>query len=91
LTLAKDYHHNNTAEKPDGPFSLRNILRREYNTLLPIVVVVGFLLEFFGDWFDTRRIAITWSWCVFLPSGTVIWACLRTLKRYSAILDIEGR
>jgi len=75
---------------PKLRFSLRNVLRREYNTLLQIVVV-GFLLEFFGDWFDSGRIAVTLPWCVFLLAGIFIWACLRTLKRYSSVLQVEGR
>jgi protein-S-isoprenylcysteine O-methyltransferase Ste14 len=75
---------------PQLPFSLRNVLRREYNTLLQIVVV-GFLLEFFGDWFDTRTISISASWSIFLLSGTLIWAILRTLKRSTSLLKVEGR
>jgi protein-S-isoprenylcysteine O-methyltransferase Ste14 len=71
-------------------FSIRNVLRREYNTLLQIVVV-GFLLEFFGDWFDTKRLSVSMPWCLFLLTGTFAWACLRTLKRNSSVLKVEGR
>jgi protein-S-isoprenylcysteine O-methyltransferase Ste14 len=75
---------------PRLKFSMLNVLRREYNTLLQIVVV-GFLLEFFGDWFDTRRLSVSMPWCLFLLTGTFIWACLRTLKRNSSVLEVEGR
>ncbi len=71
-------------------FSLRNVLRREYNTLLQIVVV-GFLLEFFGDWFDSGRITVSGPWCIFLLTGAFVWACLRTLKRNYTVLEVEGR
>ncbi|MBL8812280.1 MAG: hypothetical protein JNM43_19105 [Planctomycetaceae bacterium] len=72
------------------PFSLRNVLRREYNTVLQIVVV-GFLLELFGDWFETGRISYSVPWCVFLCSGFVIWGILRTLKRRTDLLVVDGR
>lgn len=75
---------------PNLKFSMRNVLRREYNTLLQIVVV-GFLLEFFGDWFDSRRLSVSVPWYIFLLSGTFIWACLRTLKRHSSVLEVQGR
>lgn len=75
---------------PNLKFSMRNVLRREYNTLLQIVVV-GFLLEFFGDWFDTKRPSVSMPWCIFLLTGTFVWACLRTLKRNSSVLKVEGR
>ncbi|MFO0976760.1 MAG: isoprenylcysteine carboxylmethyltransferase family protein [Planctomycetaceae bacterium] len=75
---------------PRLKFSMRNVLRREYNTLLQIVVV-GFLLEFFGDWFETGRISASRPWWIFLMTGTFIWVCLRTLKRNSSVLEVEGR
>lgn len=75
---------------PALPFSLRNILKREYNTLLQIVVV-SFLLEFFGDWFDTHRISVSPHWYGFLAAGTLIWLILRLLKRHTGILDVSGR
>ena len=75
---------------PRLKFSMLNVLRREYNTLLQIVVV-GFLLEFFGDWFDSGRISISEPWGIFLVTGIFVWACLRTLKRNSSVLEVEGR
>ncbi len=75
---------------PELPFSLRNVLRREYNTLLQIVVV-GFILEFFGDWFDSGRISVSAPWCIFLLIGTAAWGILRILKRGTAVLEVEGR
>lgn len=75
---------------PQLKFSLRNVLRREYNTLFQIVVV-GFLLELFSDWFDSGKISISPPWCIFLLCGTFIWGVLRTLKRHTTILEVEGR
>lgn len=75
---------------PNLKFSLLNVLRREYNTLLQIVVV-SFLLELFGDWFDTKRLSVSMPWCIFLLTGTFVWACLRTLKRNSSVLKVDGR
>ncbi len=72
------------------PFSLRNVLRREYNTLFQIVVVT-FLLEFFSDWFETHKIGVTSNWWIFLGVGTVVWLILMTLKRHTKLLNVAGR
>lgn len=75
---------------PELPFSFRNVLKREYNTILQIVVVC-FLLEFFGDWYDTRVPGTSLPWVMFLTLGTLVWISLRTLRRNSRMLDVEGR
>lgn len=71
-------------------FSLLNVLKREYNTLFQIVVV-AFLLELFGDWFETRRIQVSANWWIFLCVGSGIWFVLRTLKRKTTLLNVQGR
>lgn len=72
------------------PFSFRNVLRREYNTVLQIVVV-SFILEFVGDAMDMNTIQWSTPWIIFLISGLTIWLTLRTLKRYTHVLEVPGR
>ena len=72
------------------PFSFRNVLRREYNTVLQIVVV-SFLLELVGDVMDTKKIQWSMPWIIFLITGLAIWFILRTLKRYTHVLEVPGR
>lgn len=71
-------------------FSLLNVLRREYNTLFQIVVV-AFLLELFGDLFETRRVQVSANWWIFLGVGSGIWFVLRALKRNTTLLNVKGR
>ncbi len=72
------------------PFSLKNVLRREYNGFFAIIVVM-FLLDNVGEWFAEGVWDVDFWWLVFLGVGLVIWLTLRTLKKHTALLDVEGR
>ncbi|MFO0979168.1 MAG: isoprenylcysteine carboxylmethyltransferase family protein [Planctomycetaceae bacterium] len=72
------------------PFSFRNVLRREYNTVLQIVVV-SFILELIGDAIDQKKFQLSMPWIIFLCSGLAVWGILRTLKRHTHLLDVPGR
>lgn len=76
--------------KPSLSFSTRNVFRREYNSLLQIAVV-SFILEFFGDWFDTKTAGFSAPWCTFLFCSVVVWFVLRFLKRNTQTLVVAGR
>ncbi|MGH8369937.1 MAG: methyltransferase family protein [Gammaproteobacteria bacterium] len=76
--------------KADLPFSIKNVLRREYNGFFAVIVVM-FMLETVGDFsvlgiFDPD----TW-WLVLVACGFIIWIVLRTLKKYTKLLNVEGR
>lgn len=76
--------------RPALGFSLRNVLRREYNALLQIAAV-SFLLVFLGNALNSGRIMISFQWCVLLGLSAVLWVVLRGLKRHTGWLDVEGR
>jgi protein-S-isoprenylcysteine O-methyltransferase Ste14 len=76
--------------RPLLPFSFRNVMRREYNTLLQIVLV-AFLLECAGDWFDSERCSVSALRCLFFGSSVLLWGILRTLKRHTTVLNCDGR
>jgi protein-S-isoprenylcysteine O-methyltransferase Ste14 len=77
--------------RPPGlPFSFRNVLRREYNGFFAMVVTF-FLLEVRGDLAVEGRLVFETGWLVLLGFSFVIWFVLRTLKRKTALLDVEGR
>ncbi len=76
--------------KPSLSFSLKNVLKREYNTVLQIVVV-AFILEVAGDALQTKKLQFSPGWLVFLGAGTMIWFVLRMLKRHTRVLHVEGR
>ncbi len=79
----------------DAGFSFRTVLKREYNGVLAVLaaffaydlltdlVVRG---EPFTEWFDED-----WPWIVLLVVGLVVFVTLRTLKKSTRVLHVEGR
>ena len=59
----------NRYTKPSLSFSLKNVLKREYNTVLQIVVV-AFILEVAGDALQSHTLQFSAGWLVFLGVGT---------------------
>ncbi|MDD3022132.1 MAG: isoprenylcysteine carboxylmethyltransferase family protein [Alphaproteobacteria bacterium] len=76
--------------KASLPFSLRNVLRREYNGFFAVIVTL-FVLETVGDIFAEGRLKFDFGWILLLGIGFVVWMVLRSLKKYTNILDVEGR
>ena len=74
------------------PFSVKNVLRREYNGVFAVIVCL-FALEAVGDMFlsNTVWIGIDPEWKVLLVFGFLAWCILRALKKYTKILNVEGR
>jgi len=77
-------------KRPELPFSLRTVLRREYPGLFGICASF-FALEAY------QRVAIQGQWRpnplwtgIFL-TGLVVFVALRTLKRKTTLLMVEGR
>jgi len=74
----------------DLPFSMRNVLRREYSGFFGIVAsFTAFKLirtAFLGEGFN-----IGTGWIVLFASGLVVYLVLRTLKRKTRLLHVEGR
>ena len=72
------------------PFSFRNVLRREYNGFFAVIIVM-FILETVGDLFVEGKLDFDTGWLILLGSGFVIWMILRSLKKYTTVLNVEGR
>jgi protein-S-isoprenylcysteine O-methyltransferase Ste14 len=76
--------------RPDLPFSLRTVLRREYPGLFGICVCF-FALEAYqrvvihGQWRPNPL------WTGIFIAGLVLFLALRTLKRKTTLLAVEGR
>ena len=71
-------------------FSLRNVLRREYNGFSTIIFNF-FLLELASNLFTEGRFNAETPWDWLAAAGFLIWVLLRTLKRHTKLLDVEGR
>lgn len=71
-------------------FSFKNVLRREYNGFFAVIVSL-FLLETLGELITKHRLEFDWGWIVALAFGFVVWMTLRTLKKRTRLLDVDGR
>jgi protein-S-isoprenylcysteine O-methyltransferase Ste14 len=72
------------------PFSLKNVLQREYTGLF--VITTSFtILEILGDLLVEGELEIDLPWVIMFIVGLTIYSTLRTLKKKTRILYVEGR
>lgn len=76
--------------RPALRFCWRTVLRREYNGFFGVVAVM-FLLEVVGDIDYLGRVVLDRDWLWLVSVSFTIWAVLRILKKYTHVLDAEGR
>jgi len=76
--------------KPELCFSWKNVLKREYNGVLTVIVTM-FALETVGGLMARGTFGIDNMWLVLLPFGVIVWVTFRTLKKHTAILNEKGR
>jgi hypothetical protein len=72
------------------PFCWRTVLQREYNAFF-LIIAVFFLLDSIGDSVVEGRFKIDPAWFGLFIGGFVIFATLRTLKKRTHLLTVEGR
>ncbi len=77
-------------KRPDLPFSLKNVLKREYNGFF-VIVLSMFSLEITGNLFQYGKAGIGPMWSTILAAAFVIWATLRFMKKKTMLLHVEGR
>jgi hypothetical protein len=75
---------------PCMPFSWRTVLRREYSGFYAIVVAFT-LLEVVGDLVVHQAFHLDLVWIIFFTGGTVLYLGLRTVKKRTKLLHVEGR
>ena len=71
-------------------FSLRNVLRREYNNVFGVLLVMA-LFKSDESFFTTGEFSPGFAWTLTLAVGGCCWLLLRTLKRNTEWLRVEGR
>lgn len=76
--------------RPNLPFSVRNILKREYNSFVNIFVIF-ILLDLFRNYFLSGRIYLTPMWIWLTASAGIIWIVLRTIHKQTKWLEVAGR
>lgn len=71
-------------------FSLRNVLKREYNSFVNIFVIFT-LLDLFRNFILSERIYLTTLWLCLFATSFLIWIVVRTIHKQSKWLEVEGR
>ncbi len=75
---------------PALPFSLKNVLKREYTGFF--VIVTSFtLLDIAEDFLGEGILELEDGWLSFFIFGMAAYLTLRTMKRRTRILHVEGR
>ncbi len=75
---------------PSMEFSLLNILKREYPGLFAIIVSFT-VIEILRGLIGHGKLELSTGWMTFFMVGLVIYITLRTLKKTTRILHVEGR
>lgn len=76
--------------KPRLPFSILNVLKREYNSFVNIFLIF-FVLDIFRNYFLSGRIYLTKIWVILTIAAILIWAIIRTIHKRTKWLEVEGR
>lgn len=77
-------------ETPALPFSMRNVLRREYSGFFGLISTF-MILEFASDFAATGKPQVDPVWLAIFGSSLVVYAALRVLKRETRLLHVDGR
>ena len=80
----------NKWQKPDLPFSLKTVLRREYTGLFVITTSFVFL-EISGDAIVYGNLDLDTEWMALFLIGLSAYLVLRTLKKKTRLLHVKGR
>jgi protein-S-isoprenylcysteine O-methyltransferase Ste14 len=75
---------------PGLPFSVRNVLKREYNSFFNIFVIFT-LMDLFRNYFLSGRIYLTKMWIYLFVSALFVWIVVRTIHKHTRWLEVEGR
>src|ERR1035437_4591863 len=70
------------------PFSVRNVLKREYNSFVNIFVIFT-LLDLFRNYYLSGRIYLTGMWIYLFFAAVVIWIIIRTIHKQTRWLEVE--
>jgi protein-S-isoprenylcysteine O-methyltransferase Ste14 len=76
--------------RPALPFSIKTALKREYTGLFGIAI--GFpVLDFVEDYMLEGRCCVEMGWTLLALFGAATYLLLRTLKKRTRVLQVEGR
>jgi protein-S-isoprenylcysteine O-methyltransferase Ste14 len=77
-------------KKPNLPFSLKTVIRREFSTFFAIETVF-FFLEICNNLLHKGKFEVSRSWVIFFIISLAIYATCVILKKKTHMLDVPGR
>lgn len=79
-------------QKSDMDFSFKNILKREYHGFFAIIMSL-YIFKLVGHYVIANEIIYTpnMRWKVLLLLGCLIWITCRVLKKFTKVLNVQGR
>lgn len=77
-------------QSPELPFSLRNVLRREYSGLFAIIVAFT-AIDYAHEALGEGEVIIGLAWGAFFIVGATLYTTLRSLKKHTSLLNVDNR
>jgi protein-S-isoprenylcysteine O-methyltransferase Ste14 len=71
-------------------FCWRTVLQREYNAFI-LIIGMFFVFDLIGDSMVEGRLCLSYGWFALFLAGFVVFATLRTIKKRTKLLNVEGR
>lgn len=81
-------------KKAEVPFSMRNVLKREYNGFFAMFLsfaLINALHNYMLYGYFDPKYSLDPIWMYSLPGAFVVFIVLRTLKKKTRMLDVQGR
>ncbi len=75
---------------PKLPFSVINVLKREYNSIVNVFLVF-FILDGFRNYFLMDKIYFTKTWIWLTTGAAAFWLIIRSIHKFTKWLEVEGR
>jgi protein-S-isoprenylcysteine O-methyltransferase Ste14 len=76
--------------RPKLGFSVRNVLKREYNSFVNIFLIFT-ILDLVRNYILSGRIFMTEIWMWLLIGAAGIWLIVRSIHKYTRWLEVQGR
>jgi len=76
--------------KANLEFSLKNVLKREYNGFFNLVLIIT-MLRVIGFSVTTKQLHLDMPWIIIFSSSLAIFLSLKIMKKFTNILNVEGR
>ncbi len=76
--------------KSNLPFSMRNVLKREYHGFTNMFLVFA-IVDLARNWFSVKTVMLNPLWMWTLIAAMLIWVVLRILSKGTKVLHVKGR